>query len=87
MEQVRQAMIKYFVPLFNAESSFIAVASATGLTDKIQSELKEFGYNVEVRQLPSAGDAEGHDDDSASGSEHGSDEEGSEDERMSAASS
>ncbi|KAJ9111193.1 hypothetical protein QFC20_002687 [Naganishia adeliensis] len=86
VEQVRQAMIKYFVPLFDAKSSFIAVASATGLTDKIESELKEFGYNVEVRQLPSTGDAEGHDDDSASGSEHGSEEEGSEDERMSAAS-
>jgi hypothetical protein len=80
-------MIKYFVPLFNAKTSFIAVASATGLTDKIQSELKDFGYNVEIRQLPTSGDADGHDDESGSGSEHGSDDEGSEDERMSAASS
>lgn len=80
-------MIKYFVPLFNADSSFIAVASATGLTEKIQSELTEFGYTVEVRQLPATGDADGHDDDSGSGSEHSGDEEGSEDERLSAASS
>ncbi|KAJ9110677.1 hypothetical protein QFC19_001506 [Naganishia cerealis] len=87
VDQVREAMIKYFVPLFDAKSSFIAVASATGLTDKIQSELKEFGYRVEIRELPSFGDAEAHDDDSASGSEHGSEDEGSEDERMSAAGS
>jgi hypothetical protein len=79
-------MVKYFVPLFNAQTSFLAIASATGLTEKIQSELKDFGYHVEVRELPSLGDAESHDDeDGSSGSEHGSEDDGSEDERMSAA--
>lgn len=78
-------MVKYFVPLFDAQTSFLAIASATGLTEKIQSELKDFGYNVEVRELPSLGDAEAHDDDDgSSGSEHGSEDEGSDDEKMSA---
>ncbi|KAJ9101136.1 hypothetical protein QFC21_003354 [Naganishia friedmannii] len=88
VDQVRDAMVKYFVPLFNAQTSFLAIASATGLTEKIQAELKDFGYHVEVRELPSLGDAEAQDDDEgSSGSEHGSEDEGPEDERMSAAGS
>lgn len=55
-------MIKYFVPLFDPNSSFIAIACAPGLTDKIQSSLKEFGYSTEIRGLPAAGEKVEDDD-------------------------
>lgn len=85
MDQVRDAIRVHFVPLFDPKSSVIVVASATGLDEKIATQLTDAGYEVEKMELPSLGDNEvsGSDEDGESGS--GS-EDGSEDDAMSVAS-
>lgn len=63
----------------------VAVASATGLDEKIAAQLKEAGYEVEVTELPSLGDNDvdgsGSEGEASDGDSEGS---GSEDESMSA---
>jgi hypothetical protein len=64
------------VPLFDPESSVVVVASATGLDEKIATQLSDAGYEVEKMELPSLGDNDisGSDDDGDS-AESGSEDE------------
>jgi len=61
---------------FAPESSVVFVASATGLDEKIATQLSDAGYEVEKMELPSLGDNDisGSDDDGDS-AESGSEDE------------
>lgn len=49
---VKKAMIKYFVPLFDPASSIAAITCAPGLTATIRGDLESAGYEVETWSLP-----------------------------------
>ena len=76
VDQVREAIRVHFVPLFDSKSSVIVVASATGLDEKIATQLSDAGYEVETMELPSLGDNEvSGSDDGESGGESGTESE------------
>lgn len=52
IDQVKAALIKYFVPLFDPASSIMAVTCAIGLVSRIQKDLETDGYHVEIRKVP-----------------------------------
>jgi hypothetical protein len=52
VEDVREAMIKYFVPLFDPASSIAAITCAPGLTATVRGDLESAGYDVETWGLP-----------------------------------
>ncbi|KAF8307697.1 hypothetical protein DL93DRAFT_2064630 [Clavulina sp. PMI_390] len=71
VEQIRETITKYILPLFNAESSVSFVVSAPGKADEIKESLEKYGFSVESRSLEvSDEDMEG----SESGSDDGSDD-------------
>jgi hypothetical protein len=80
--EILASLRKYFLPLFSAESSVVAVASAPGKIDSIEHKFAEAGWEVERRTLPgAAGDESGSESDSgSSGSESESGSDGSESE-------
>ncbi len=79
LEQVRDAFKTWWLPLFSAKTSVVAVAAAPALADKITESLTSAGYEVERRELVGAPGGEDSDfDGSMSGDEEHSDgEEGS----------
>lgn len=76
VNDVKAAMEKYFVPLFDSSSSVVATSCAPSLSDKLVEAFEGMGYDVETKELPSTGAVD--QDGPESGSEWG-DSEGSDD--------
>ena len=69
LAQIKEAIKKYFLPLFDPKTSFGAVASNAGKADAVEEGFKSVGYVVERKELPSLGEGE------EEGSEEGSEDE------------
>ncbi|KAJ9110894.1 hypothetical protein QFC19_001403 [Naganishia cerealis] len=54
VHQVKAALLKHFLPLFDPNSSVMAVTCGTGLVQRIKKDLEDSGYHVEIRQMPKA---------------------------------
>jgi hypothetical protein len=52
IDQVKEALLKYFVPLFDPSSSIMAVTCASGLVPRIQKDMEDNGYHVQIREVP-----------------------------------
>ena len=52
-EQIREAMLKYMVPIFQPESSNLVVTCAQIMKDNLDTNFSKAGYKVEVRALES----------------------------------
>lgn len=79
---IRAAIGKYYVPLFDANTSIGAVTVSSGKADEVEAGFKELGFATERHELPQLGGEEDADmSGSATGSESGS-ESGSEGEPM-----
>jgi hypothetical protein len=67
LDQIREAIRKYLLPIFSSDTAIGAVTVSTTKADEVEQGFKELGFEVERRTLPSLG---GEED---SGSESGSD--------------
>ena len=73
-EDVLAALKKYFLPLFNSESSIAVVVTAPAKADSIAKSLQSEGFEVTQRTLEvDPSEIEGSEDESMSGSESESD--------------
>jgi hypothetical protein len=76
LDQIRQAIKKYLLPVFSAETAIGAVTVSTGKADEVEQGFKELGFETERKVLPSLGGEEESGDEtgseSGSGSETGS---------------
>ncbi|KAJ9101074.1 hypothetical protein QFC21_003292 [Naganishia friedmannii] len=54
IDHVKAAVIKYFAPLFDPASSIMAVTCASGLVPRIQKDLEDNGYHVQIKEMPKA---------------------------------
>ncbi|BEI83257.1 hypothetical protein CcaverHIS002_0311250 [Cutaneotrichosporon cavernicola] len=79
-EDIRAAIGKYYVPLFDPATSIGAVTVNVGKADEVESGFKELGFETERHELPKLG-ADDSDMNGSEGSESGS-ESGSEGEPM-----
>ena len=79
LDEIREAIRKYFIPLFSPETSVCAISVNAGKADEVEQLAKELGYQVERHELPVMGGEE----DGESGSDEGDSESYSEDESMS----
>ena len=57
--QIRAVLQKYFLPVFEPETSNLVVTCANIMKDKLEANLKEAGYAPEVRTLESFQDGYG----------------------------
>jgi hypothetical protein len=80
-QDIRAAIGKYYVPLFDSESSIGAVTVNVGKVDEVEAGFKELGFETERHELPQIGGEEDADMSGSEGSETGS-ESGSEGEPM-----
>ncbi|GAC99682.1 hypothetical protein PHSY_007285 [Pseudozyma hubeiensis SY62] len=76
LEDVRECLKKYILPLFDAETSTAAVVAPVGKVEEMKRKLEEAGYAMEMVEIDLGKDEEGSEDGSESGSGSGSDEEG-----------
>jgi hypothetical protein len=70
VQQIRDALKQYILPIFDPETSVAAIASAPTRAQEIADQLKAVGYDVETRELDLGSDDDGSG--SESGSETGS---------------
>ena len=56
IDDLRAAIQKYFLPLFNPSTAIGAVSVNAGKADQVQDELVKLGFNVERHELPTLGD-------------------------------
>lgn len=68
VDQVRETIQKYLLPLFDAKTSAAFIVSAPGKADEIKASLEGVGFAVESRTLEVS-------DEDMEGSESGSDDE------------
>lgn len=71
VEDVKNAMTKYFLPIFSSSSSVIAASCAPSLSSKLEEQFKGMGYEVEIRELPTTEGAGAGEDGYSSGSGSG----------------
>lgn len=73
MDQIREAIRKYLLPVFSADTAIGAVTVSTGKADEVEQGFKDLGFEVERRVLPALGGEEGSEDgeESESGSDSG----------------
>jgi Zn-dependent M16 (insulinase) family peptidase len=71
-EDVLGALKKYFIPLFNSESSIAVVVTAPAKAESIAKSLSSEGFEVTQRSLVDPSEMEGSD--SEDGSETGSED-------------
>lgn len=51
VSDVKAAIVKYFLPLFDPKSSMIAICTSFGSVQAITDGLKDSGYEVEVKKI------------------------------------
>lgn len=79
-ESIRSTMKKYFLPLFDSNTSMVFVACHASMTDDLVKKFTEEGYDVEVAGITGGGeDEEGKEEDDEEGSEAESHEDEDED--------
>lgn len=64
LEQIRSAIQKYLLPIFDASTAIGAVSASSGKADEVEKGFRDMGFEVERRELPQLGE---------DGSEEGSD--------------
>lgn len=72
LDQIREAIKKYLLPVFSAETAIGAVTVSTGKADEVEQGFKDLGFETERRVLPSLGGEDESEDGDESGSETGS---------------
>ena len=73
-EDVLAVLKNYFLPLFDSSTSVAVVVTAPGKVDQVSEELGKFGFQVEQKTLQVDADEDGELSDS--GSESGSESDG-----------
>lgn len=58
-EQIRQVLLKYFVPVFQPQSSNLVITCAQIMKDSLEAGFVELGFKPQVRALESFQDAYG----------------------------
>lgn len=51
------------MPIFSSDTAIGAVTVSAGKADEVEAGFKEMGFEVERKELPHLGDAEGSDED------------------------
>jgi hypothetical protein len=65
------------LPIFSSDTAIGAVTVSAGKADEVEAGFREMGFEVERKELPHLGDAEGSDEDVSMDGDY-SDSEGSE---------
>ena len=78
-EQVRDAMVQYFVPMFEPSSSNLVVTCPRGMTERYLADLETVGFRPQVRKLKEFEDDYGWRSEGARSDESDDDEETTDD--------
>lgn len=73
LEQIRSAIQKYLLPIFDASTAIGAVSVSSGKADEVEKGFRDMGFEVERHELPQLGEdgLEDGSDVEMSGSESG----------------
>ena len=52
LDQIKDVLNRYFVPLFNAETSICAITASPNKVEEVEAGFKRMGFDVERRELP-----------------------------------
>ncbi|GFZ50626.1 hypothetical protein JCM24511_08384 [Saitozyma sp. JCM 24511] len=63
LDEIRSVIQRYLLPIFSSDTAIGAVTVSAGKADEVEAGFKEMGFEVERKELPHLGDAEGSDED------------------------
>jgi hypothetical protein len=61
IQQIRGAIAKYFLPVFDSNTAIGAVTVSSGKAEEVIKGFETLGFDVERRELPSFGNDSGSD--------------------------